>query len=474
VPGQFDYFVVFADMRTGSNFLEANLNDYDGLTCHGEVFNPHFIGHADKTELAGINIAARDQDPLALLERLRAQTDGLAGFRLFSDHDPRILKAVLDDPRAAKIILTRNPLDSYVSLRIARATGQWRLGKSATAKSAKIDFDPAEFEGHLAALGAFQQRLKHAMQTTGQTGFQIAYDDIQNLDVLNGLARWLGVTEQKSQISQKTKVQNPTTLSEKVRNFDVMQRELANLDLFNLHNTPVFEPRRGGGIPRYLGGDRVALLFMPLPGGPSNSVANWLAEAEGGELVGGFNQKTLRQWMRKRPDHRRFSVVRHPLARLHRAFCAHILPVNTTTFLAIREVLRNQFGMVVPDQTPGDDWQSTQHAAAFLAFLMFLKSNLAGQTSARVDASWASQSELLRGLSDFAPPDMILREAELQTGLDRLAADIGIKSPKCDAAQPDTPFALADVYSEDLEQACRAAYPRDYLLFGWKNWQPLP
>ncbi len=30
MSGPFDYFVVFAEMRTGSNFLEENLNDYPG------------------------------------------------------------------------------------------------------------------------------------------------------------------------------------------------------------------------------------------------------------------------------------------------------------------------------------------------------------------------------------------------------------------------------------------------------------
>jgi LPS sulfotransferase NodH len=28
---EFDYFVVFAEMRTGSNFLEANINAMEGL-----------------------------------------------------------------------------------------------------------------------------------------------------------------------------------------------------------------------------------------------------------------------------------------------------------------------------------------------------------------------------------------------------------------------------------------------------------
>ena len=53
MTGNFDYFVVFAEMRTGSNFLESNLNAFDGIECHGEAFNPHFIGYPNKTELLG-------------------------------------------------------------------------------------------------------------------------------------------------------------------------------------------------------------------------------------------------------------------------------------------------------------------------------------------------------------------------------------------------------------------------------------
>ena len=44
MSGSFTSFVVLAEMRTGSNFLEANLNALEGVTCHGEAFNPHFIG----------------------------------------------------------------------------------------------------------------------------------------------------------------------------------------------------------------------------------------------------------------------------------------------------------------------------------------------------------------------------------------------------------------------------------------------
>ncbi len=104
---QFDYFVVFAEMRTGSNFLETNLNAIDGLACHGEAFNPHFIGYPNSTEVLGVDQATRDHDPKRLLREIRKTPDDLSGFRYFHDHDPRIFDKIVDDPKCAKIVLTR-------------------------------------------------------------------------------------------------------------------------------------------------------------------------------------------------------------------------------------------------------------------------------------------------------------------------------------------------------------------------------
>ena len=86
---QFDSFVVFAEMRTGSNFLEANLNAFDGITCHGEAFNPHFIGYPNSGDILGITQEERDRDPLRLLNQIRMATPGgIGGFRYFHDPDP--------------------------------------------------------------------------------------------------------------------------------------------------------------------------------------------------------------------------------------------------------------------------------------------------------------------------------------------------------------------------------------------------
>ena len=62
MPSDFDYFIVLAEMRTGSNFLETNLNAFEGVACHGEAFNPHFIGYPNRDQLLGLTQAQRDAD----------------------------------------------------------------------------------------------------------------------------------------------------------------------------------------------------------------------------------------------------------------------------------------------------------------------------------------------------------------------------------------------------------------------------
>ena len=92
--GGFDYFVVFAEMRTGSNFLETNINAFDGLACHGEAYNPRFVGYPNRTEMLGVTLEDRDADPHDLLEKVKA-ADGLNGFRYFNNHDPRVFDSVI-------------------------------------------------------------------------------------------------------------------------------------------------------------------------------------------------------------------------------------------------------------------------------------------------------------------------------------------------------------------------------------------
>ena len=110
---RFDYWVVLGGMRTGSNLLEEYLGAMPGVESFGELFNPHFFGKPGVNSQFGLSLAARDADPVRVIGAMRTTAASLPGFRLFYDHDKRAIEHVLDDPRGAKILLTRRPIDSY-------------------------------------------------------------------------------------------------------------------------------------------------------------------------------------------------------------------------------------------------------------------------------------------------------------------------------------------------------------------------
>jgi len=472
---KFDYFIVFAEMRTGSNFLEANLNAFGHLACHGEAFNPHFIGYPNQADTLGVTLAMRESDPQRLIDAVKGDGGALGGFRFFHDHDPRVLQIALPDPRCAKIVLTRNPVDSYVSWKIAQATGQWKLTDVKRRKDSQAVFDRDEFEAHLTKLQEFQVTLQNALQVTGQTAFYVAYEDLQDLEVMNGLARYLGETEMLDSLDKKLKKQNPEPISDKVKNFEQMEEALARLDRFNLTRTPNFEPRRGPAVPGYVACAKAALLYMPLRGGPEAEVCQWMAALDGvgqDRLLSKFNQKGLRQWMRRSAGHRSFTVLRHPVARAHAVFCQYILSIGPGSYSDIRQTLRKAYKLPIPAGAAYGDYDRRAHQVAFKAFLAFLKGNLAGQTGVRIDPAWATQAATVQGMGQFALPDFILREDELGAYLPALAAQVGHGDAPAPMASPnDQPHQLRDIYDTEIEEACADIYQRDYLMFGFGAWR---
>lgn len=477
---KFDYFIIFAEMRTGSNFLESNVNEFPGLHCYGEVFNPFFLVDPSRrlvdpkrNELFGTTLAMREGDPLRLIEKLKENTDGIPGFRFFHDHDARVFEAAIDDPRCAKVVLTRNLVESYVSRKIAWETDQWKLSGLETVLKAKITFVPEEFEKLFLRMKNFQIKVLQRLQKTGQTAFYIDYEDIQDIDVVNGLGAFLGAETGLEAFSNDFKKQNPERLVDKVKNYEELEQTLRQIDHYDLGRLPNFEPRRGPMVPAYIAAENVPALFLPIQGGPSDRVHTWLAELNGsgaGGLAGGFTQKTLRQWKRKHAGHRSFTVLRHPVARLHAVFCKHFLGRGPDIYGEIRQVLAELHDVPFPTDDALYDRQA--HHAAFLKFAEFVKGNLSGQTSVRVDGAWASQSSIIQGFGQFVLPDRILREDQLEQGLAGLAQELGVQSPALPEMTPDAPFTLGEIYDDRIEKAVRAAYQRDYMGFGFGPWQP--
>lgn len=478
MTGTFDSFVILAGMRTGSNFLEANLARLDGVRCHGEAFNPHFIGHPGQASLAGLSQADREADPFALLTRLRGAPGRPGGFRYFHDHDPRIFGALLADPCCAKIVLTRNPVDSYVSWKIAQATGQWKLTDPSRRRTARARFDAAEFDAHVAAGTAFQARIRSALQAAGQTAFVLRFDDLARLEVLNGLAAWLGVADRLDSLETGMQRQNPEPLSTKVSNYAEMAAALARSERFDPLRAADPPGQPGPAVPGYVAAARAPLLYMPVPGGPHAVVRAWLAALDDGGAGAphdGFTQRTLKLWLRANPGHGRFTVLRHPLERAHAVFRATVPGLRETggdgggADPALRRALAATLGRPLPP--PGRDFpDAATYRAAFKAFLKTVRDAAAGRSALPLDPRWAPQCHALRGMAALAPPDMLIREADMARDLPALAARHG----RADAPRPQRDDAgaraLATIHDAEIEAAARAIYGRDYDLLGFSDW----
>ncbi len=454
MTSRYDAFVLFAEMRTGSNQLEDSLNALPGVQGFGEVFNPVFVGEQNRTELFGIDIAARTADPMPMLRAVIA-AEGLTGLRFFHDHDPRVLDAILDDTCIAKVMLSRNPLDSYVSLCIAEKTGQWRLTNPKMARRAEAIFDPRDFDDLVARQRVFRERIHRRLQETGQSAFWIAYEEIGDLAVLNGLAAWLGVPDRLDAVPGRLKRQNPGPIEDKIANPEIMRAHLATLDPFLLARPVQTEPPRGPAVPTMMIAAESAILALPVPGGPNAALRDWLTALDDAPPVEGMTQKTLRPWMRRHAGFTSLAVVRHPVARACHAFQQMRTGTNPQAD-RVRRVLANQHG-VDPDGDP---------RAAFLGFLRFLAANLGGQSALPVAPRWASQSAILAGMAQVVPPHRILREEAAQAELDAIAASVG-RPPTRFAAGGSVPDGLVD---DEVEAACLAAYRRDYLAFGFPKW----
>lgn len=480
MTNDFKYFVLLGNMRTGSNLFEQNIQLFDSFSSHGELFNPHFIGFLNQYEAFGVTMQDRDAKPQRLLNRMISQEkNALPGFRLFSDHDPRVLKHVLNDPECAKIVLTRNPLDSFVSHAIAQTTDQWKLTDVSKRKKAKVQFDFLEFKAYLARLQTFLGEIKSTLQKNGQTAFPLAFEELNNLDVYNGLATFLGSDEQLKELGDKIVRQNPEGLREKVDNYDEMIEQVKMLDLLGSEVIPVLEQVRNPGSKNFVASSNPPLLFMPMQKGDQPEVAAWLNAHSDGTL-GEMNQKQLAEWLTENPVRKSFTVLRHPLERAYSAFYRHIFKSGDDQFPWIRTTLENSYGMELPANAMTEKPNRTvlensgygvkEHQAAFMGFLRFLKGNLQGQTRARVDQSWASQNSILQGYCRLVFPDVIIRYESLAQELERIETDMGLSHVPVALVDEDQCFTLADIYAEDMEAISRDVYARDYVMYGFENW----
>ncbi|RED18491.1 sulfotransferase family 2 domain-containing protein [Pontivivens insulae] len=497
----FRYFVILGSMRTGSNLLQRTLDQFADITCYGELFNPNFIDGPNQPDRLGVSRSQRDTDPDSLIEAMERANHGVAvpGYRYFDGHDPRALNLALHDRSIGKVILKRNPLDSFVSLKIAQTTGQWMLGKARGRKSAQIQFDIDEYNSYLARSEAFYALIETALQTTGQAAFRLKYPDVQELDVINGLGRWLGSEKSLQRIEPTIERQNPGSLEDKVINFEEMQQALAKAG--GLHRTGEgTSGDRAGGLRFMHTCRRSPVLFAEVPGTDAMPIKRWLHSIDGGDpLRGDFeqilldasplgrpaNRKALNDWLQTHPGALTFSYVSHPVERAYSTFMNHIWEPGDSSFPRIRAFLEEQYGLMLPEaemratgsrevlQRAGHD--AEEHAKAFSAFLDFLRANLAGQTPIRVDRHWDLQSHFIEGFNTALPLSMVVRQGEMLPAaayIRKLLNTDRMKNKVLRLPASNHIFNLSEIWSKQIEMQVRGIYTRDYLMFAFSDWKP--
>ncbi len=474
---KFSSFAIFGAMRSGSNLLERHINQYNGLKCHGELFNPAFVGSAGNMQYLGISRGERDVEPKKLLEAVQAATpDLIPGFRIFRDHNSNAIDLFLDDPDCAKIILSRSAVDSFVSLKIAKKTDQWLIHDDAHRKSAQIYFDMQEFESYQKVRHAYSGRIAARLKRTGQRFFDIQYGDLNNIEKINALVAFIGGVTPLDTLKQTIRRQNPGALCEKIVNYDEVFQALGLPEPQTLAAAPPrFAPEKGTDLSRAYFCENRAIIFAPIPSAPDGAVRQWLGKIEGVAPENNFGSAAYDDWLSSHPKPLAFSVLRHPVARAYDVFMRKIVFKKPSGFLAIRDILETRFGVFLPPADVGlenSGYDLAAHRAAFKQFLAFIHHNLNDKSGIRTDGRWRTQTDLLAGYEQKLGPCMTIKEPDLDFANSYFTNRLGLPElpDKITVQKPDWPFALLEIYDPEVETLARTAYEADYKNLSFDNW----
>lgn len=418
----FEYFAVISMMRSGSNALAQMLGQIPRLACYGEIFNAALDPETD-FPIDPI------QDPMAALSWIKDQKNDrgtLSGFRLFPEHDQRVLHHVLGDPTCAKILLTRNPVDQFLSLELARHTDQWQITDSSQKQDAQVAIDADALRDFIrqstSAWSDIQKQLLHH----GQSALILDFADLHENKTLAGIAQFLNADMPDPAPKPKFKPQNPVSAMEKVTTPKTLKRALEGLEAFALQ--------------RPTGQSYV---------GPQCDIEIWHEPKTGTKVlnIGHFGHTTKDAALKaiSRANTAPFTggtiaLLADPLSYAHNAFVGCILGLDLLHYPNIKARLVKNHGLNLPAAHMMEDYTLEYHRYNFYRFLQFLSKNLVGQTAIAIKPEWALQSQKLHNMTKHSVAQLVCtwteftrifpapqKEQEDRTPFDRYAFKFGVR-----------------------------------------------
>ncbi|MEM7270609.1 MAG: sulfotransferase family 2 domain-containing protein [Pseudomonadota bacterium] len=467
---RFRYFVIFGAMRTGSNLLEGLLAKYVGLAGAGELFNPQFIGKPNREEHLGVSLELRKHRPLDLIEAvIAAEGERIPGFRLFDGHDRRVLDHAAGDPACARILLTRNPIDSYISMAIARTTGQWMLRDPKARKFEKIRFDADEYAAFARSRAAFYNDVRRKIRAVGGAFFEIDYDELLDLELINGLARFIGSEEVKSRLVPPVQKQNPADWEQKVKNPDAVRAVLGGVETRSSAPARVeFDPHT-----RFLAARGAKLIASPIPGAGTGAIRALMQglDPTAGLDAGGAGLGAMVLQRRRRLGHSVIAMVRHPGARTLALFAKLLDAEDVGEMSALRTMLDLRFGASALEKM-GEDPEVA--ANGFDLFLSMIEDAAAAWPRFGQAIALAPQSEFLDGYAAAAPPDRLIRAESARGPMTEVLGALGLAPTEEQIAKFEADLAreidnpvLNSLMTTEREARLRKIYQADYDRLGY-------
>lgn len=241
-------FILLGSQRTGSNLLVNYLNQYDDIFCNGEFFNPAFTGinksTIDYIGLTREDVKQREKDRFYYLEKVfNHPGKEICGFVFFPGHGDDIFRNIMKNSNISKIFLHRNPIQSYVSLKIAQETRVWLVANIKNSKKInrkikntqrKIVFKPYIFKKYMKNLTSFRKNFDELFDFYGGRKYEISYSQLKNHETINQLALFLGSKDTPKILFEKLVKQNPNRLEDKVENYDELLKFAERQKLLHL------------------------------------------------------------------------------------------------------------------------------------------------------------------------------------------------------------------------------------------------
>ena len=222
-------YVLVAQARTGSTYLNALLDSHANTIVFGELF--HGDETVRQTSARGCRIATYDDDPVDYLRSIVFKKypveTAAVGFKLFYNQarnpEWRGLRKYIEQSDIKTIHLKRkNILDIYLSLQLGYRSNKWVQYKGDVQKTAApINLDPAECLTFLHKFSWRQEREDNFLQ--GSLVLEMFYEDLIN-DLpgeSSRLQKFLCLTYQE--LSSNTVKQQARKREEAIANYDELK-----------------------------------------------------------------------------------------------------------------------------------------------------------------------------------------------------------------------------------------------------------